>query len=115
MLMIIMVLILILFLLSNTNFYVPFVTLSAKDNQKLTKLLTKGFERSVYWNGYNKKENEDTTNEYRYFLQLNFVGVNRLLVLVYSDQRYKGIIYQKAIKNYNVKINGKNFYDQPIL
>ena len=51
-----MVLILILFLLSNTNFYVPFVTLSAKDNQKLTKLLTKGFERSVYWNGYNKKE-----------------------------------------------------------
>ena len=50
------VLILILVLLSNTNFYVPFVTLSAKDNQKLTKLLTKGFERSVYWNGYNKKE-----------------------------------------------------------
>ena len=56
MLMIMIVLILILVLLSNTNFYVPFVTLSAKDNQKLTKLLTKGFERSVYWNGYNKKE-----------------------------------------------------------
>ena len=29
--------------------YVPVVTLSAKDNQKLSKLLSKGFERSVYW------------------------------------------------------------------
>ena len=28
--------------------YVPVVTLSAKDNQKLLKLLSKGFERSAY-------------------------------------------------------------------
>ena len=28
------------------------MTLSARDNQKLSKLLRKGFEKSVYWNEY---------------------------------------------------------------
>ena len=45
------------------------VTLPARDNQKLSKRLSKGFERSVYWNEYKtKSENENTTNKYRYFL-----------------------------------------------
>ena len=36
--------------------------LSAKENQKLSKLLSKGFERSVYWNEYKtKSENENIT------------------------------------------------------
>ena len=46
MMMIIMVII--LFLLSKTKLYVPVVTLAARDNQKLSKLLSKGFERLVY-------------------------------------------------------------------
>ena len=38
------------------------------------------------------------TNEYRYFIEPNFVGVNRLFVLVYSNQgdnakRFKTRIY----------------------
>ena len=40
----------IFFTIKETNLYVPVVTLSARDNQKLSKLLSKGFERSVYWN-----------------------------------------------------------------
>ena len=31
-----------------------------------------------------KAENENMANEYRYFLESNFVGVNRLFVLGYS-------------------------------
>ena len=34
--------------IKDTRVYVPVVTLSARDNQKLSKLLSKGFERSVY-------------------------------------------------------------------
>ena len=34
----------------DTKLNVPTVSLSAKDNQKLSNLLSKGFERSVYWN-----------------------------------------------------------------
>ena len=34
--------------IKDTKFYVPAVALSARDNQKLSKVLSKGFERSVY-------------------------------------------------------------------
>ena len=45
----------IIFTIKDTKLYVPVVTLSARDNQKLSKLLTKGFERSVYWNNIKQK------------------------------------------------------------
>ena len=38
----------IIFIFKETKLYVPVVTLSAGDNQKLSKLISKGFERSVY-------------------------------------------------------------------
>ena len=76
----------ILFLLSKTQNYVPVVTLLARDNQKLSNL-SKGFERSVYWNKYKtKSENKATANEYRYVLESNFLEVNRLFVLVYLNR-----------------------------
>ena len=41
--------------------------------EKLSKILSKGSERSVYWNEYKtKSENKNTTNECRYFLESNF-------------------------------------------
>ena len=42
----------IIFTNKDTKLYVPVVTLSAKDYQKLSKLLSKGFARSLYWNEY---------------------------------------------------------------
>ena len=73
--------------IKHTKLYVPVVTLSARGNQKLSKFLSKGFERSDYWNEYKTKgENKNTTNEFRYFLKSNFVGINRLFVLVHSNQ-----------------------------
>ena len=68
----------IIFTIKDTKLYVPIVTLLANDNHKLSKGLSKGFERSVYWNEYKtKNENKDTKNKYRYFLESNFIGVNR--------------------------------------
>ena len=53
----------IIFTIKDTKLYVPGVNLSAKDNQKLSKLISKGFERSVYWNKYKtKSENKNTAN-----------------------------------------------------
>ena len=72
----------IIFTIKDKKLYVPIVTLSAKDNEKLSKSLSKGFEKSVYWNEY-KTRSED---ESRYFLESNFAGVIRLLVLIYSIQ-----------------------------
>ena len=52
----------IIFTIKDTKLCVPDITLSAKDSQKrlskeiiLSKRLSKGFERSVYWNKYKTK------------------------------------------------------------
>ena len=59
------------FTITDTKLYVPIVTLSAEDNVKLSKLLSEGFKRTVYWDEYkvignkiveivaNNEENED--------------------------------------------------------
>ena len=110
----------IIFTIKETELYVPVVPLSGKDNQKLSKLLRKGFERSVYWKEYKtKSDNKNMTNKFRYFVQSNFVGVNRLFVLVYSNEdaafkRFKAkkcYFPKRIINDYSVIINGKNFYD----
>ena len=115
-----MIMIKITFTLKDKKLYVSVVTLSARDNQKSSKLLSKGFEWSVSWNEYEtRSENENTTNEY--FLESNFVRVNRLFVLVYSNvddnsKKAKGYYLPKGIiNNYNVIINGKNIYSQPTI
>ena len=73
--------------LTNWKTEIKLIALSAKDNQKLSRFLSKGFERSVYWNEYEtKSENKNTANEYRSFLESNFIGVNRSFLLVYSNQ-----------------------------
>ena len=40
----------IIFTIKDIKLYVPVVTASVKVNQKLSKRLSKGFQRSVYWN-----------------------------------------------------------------
>ena len=46
----------IIFTIKDTKLYVPVVTLNVKDNQKLSKLLSKRFERSVYQIEYKTKK-----------------------------------------------------------
>ena len=94
-------------------------------SSKLTKLLGEGFKRSVYWNKYkiipNKIYNE---NDYiRQLLDASYQGVQILFILAYdntginpvtanSHRRY--FIPRIKIENYNIEIDGRNFYDQPI-
>ena len=69
-----------------------------------------------------KRDNKNTTNEFRYFLESNFVEVNRLFLLVYANEddaskRFKAKRYylpKSIIKDFNVIINGKNIYVQAI-
>ena len=72
-----------------------------------------------YLNEYQtKSDSKNTTNEFRCFLESDSVGVNRLFVLVYTNQdaaskRFKARRYYlpKGItKNYDVVINGKKVY-----
>ena len=45
----------IIFTIKYTKLYVPAATLSTRDNQKLSKLFSKIFEKSVFWNEYKTK------------------------------------------------------------
>ena len=40
------------FKITDAKLYVPIVTLRIEDNTKLSKLLSKGFKRSIHWNKY---------------------------------------------------------------
>ena len=54
----------IIFIIKDTKSYVTVVTLSAKYNRKLSKLLIKGIERPADWNEYKKKsENKNAINK----------------------------------------------------
>ena len=46
-----------IFEITDEKLYVPIVTLSAEDNGKLSKLLSEGFKRSIYWNKYKVIDN----------------------------------------------------------
>ena len=119
------------FEITDAKFYVPIITLSVEDNLKLSKLLSEGFKRPIYWNEYKVTPNKiiDITaiNDIKYIRELldsNCQGVNRLFVLAYDntagnnqvsvDSYKKYFLPRIKINNYNIEIGGRNFYDQPI-
>ena len=104
---------------------VPVVTLSKEDNKDFIEQQNKGFQRSIYWNEYKTKEiNEnDDANFFQYInLDPSFQGVNRLFVMAYNrangqptrNGQQKYYLPRIDLENYNVIIDGRNFYDNPI-
>ena len=76
------------FKITNTKWYVRIVTLSPKDNAKLSKQLNEGFKRPVFWNEYKTKiesKNLDYNNLTRFPLDASFQGVWRLFVLAFDN------------------------------
>ena len=82
-------------------------------------MLNEGFKRSIYWNKY-KIIFKDYNNEYiRERLDDSFLWVSRLYVLAYAlgedvdnEDSYRKYFHPRLkIKNYNIKIDGRNLYD----
>ena len=72
---------------ADTKMYVPVVTLSKEDNKDFIEQQNKGFQRSIYWNEYKTKEQNENAeaNMFKYIkLNPSFQGVNRLFVVAYS-------------------------------
>ena len=114
------------FEITDTKLPVPIVTLSTKDSANLINQLNERFKRSVYWNSYKTKPAkviEKGKNLYQ-LLNASFQGVQILFVRAYfianggndeagiKNKRY--FLPRGEIKNHNVLIDGRNFYDQPI-
>ena len=93
------------FAITNTKLYVPVVTLSTQENVKLLQQLKSGFKRVINWNKYlSKPELLFQNANLNHLVEPSFQGVNRLFVLAFENGN----------QNYNVLINGVNFFDQPI-
>ena len=68
------------FIINDTKLYVPVVTLSKEDNKDFIEQQNKDFQRSIYWNEYNTKEQTENAdvNVFKYInLDPSFQGVNR--------------------------------------
>ena len=113
------------FIINDTKMYVPVVTLSKEDNKNFIEQQNKGFQRSISWNEYKTKEiNEDAdANVFKYInLDPSFQGVNRLFVMAYNrangqptrNGQQKYYLPRIDLEKYNVIIDGRNFYDNPI-
>ena len=113
------------FIINDTKLHIPVVTLSKEDNKYFIEQKDKKFQRSIYWNEYKTKEiNEDAdANVFKYInLDLSFQGVNRLFVMAYNrangqptrNGQRKYYLPRIDLEKYNVIIDGRNFYDNPI-
>ena len=119
------------FTITDAKRYVLIVTLSIEDSSKLTKLLNKRFKRPIYCNEYKVTPNKiveiANVNDIKYIRELldsSCQGVKRLFVLAYNntagndqvsvDSYKKYFLPRVKEDNYNIEIDGRNFYDQPI-
>ena len=105
---------------NDTKLYVPVVTFSTEKNIKLLKQLESDFKRTINWNKYLAKTTNKTRNRYLdYLIDPCFQKVNKLFVSSFEDadggESPKWNYLQTVeIKDYNVMIDGRNLFDQPI-
>ena len=99
--------------------------MSKEDNKDFIEQQNKGFQRSIYWNEYKTKEISENgdDNAVKYInLDPSFQGVNRLFIMAYSrvagqpdrNSQQKYYLPRIDFKKYNVIIDGRNFYDNPL-
>ena len=96
------------------------VTLSTQDNAKLLQQLRSSFQNTINWNKYESSVKTFAQNRYlNHLINSSFQGVNRLFVLSFENENGRTshstyYLPKVEIKDYNVMIDGKNFFDQPI-
>ena len=108
------------FAITDTKLYVPIVTLSTQENTKFLQQLKSGFKRVINWNKYISKPELLAQNpNLNHLIEPSSQGVNRLSVLKFENYNHRTIHDRYyfpivEIKDYNIMINGENFFDQPI-
>ena len=100
--------------------YVPIVTLSTEDDNKLLEQLKWGYKRTVNWNNYRSEMTKQTkTRNLNYLIDLTFIKANRLFVLSFEnedDKKSFSKYYTRkiVIKDFNVLIDVNSFFEVPV-
>ena len=103
------------FEITDCKLYVPVVTLSAENDNKLLEQLKSGFRRSIKRNKYmSQMSNQNKNNNLNYLIDTTFSNVNRLFVLSCENEDdrtsyYKYYVPSIEIKDYNVLIEGNAY------
>ena len=112
-----------IFQITDTKLYVPVVTLSKENDIKLLEQLKSGFKRTIKWNKYRSQMTvQPQNNNLDYVIDSTFTNVNRLFALLFTtdnagDNRDSFSHYylpNVEIKDFNVLIDGKSFFDLPV-
>ena len=93
------------FTITETNLYVPIVTLSTQDNAKLLPQLKSGFKKIISWNKYLAKPELLAQNvNLNHLIEPSFQGVNRLFVLAFENDNQRTSKKRYYIPNVEKKI-----------
>ena len=100
------------FQITETNLYVPVVTLSTQDNVKLLQQLKSVFRRIINWKKYESSIKTLAQNRYlNHLINPSFQGVNRLFVLSFENENDR-----RSHSTYRLpKVEIKDYNDQTFL
>ena len=96
--------------------YVPVITLSTQDGNKLLEQLKTGFKTTIKWNKYRS----EMTDYLNYLIDSTISKINRLLLLSFENEEgrtsfSKYYTPKVEIKDFNDgNIDGNSFSDAPI-
>ena len=105
------------FKIKDTKLYVPVVTLSTENDNKLLEQLKTGYKRTIKLNKCKSEmSNQTKNNNLNYLIDPTFTKVNRLFVLSFEnkDDRTSFLKYYTPkikIKDFNVVNDGKSIFD----
>ena len=109
-----------IFKIKDTKLYGPVVTLSKNEDNNFLEQLKSVFKRTIKWNK-NRSEmtNQTKTNHLNHLINPTFIKVNRLFVLSFENEEgrtsfSKYYVPKVEIKDFNVLIDGKSFFDVPV-
>ena len=108
------------FEITDAHLYVTVVSLSAQDNSKLNQQLKSDFKRTTNWSKYQSSIKPYAKIRYlNHFVDPSFHGVNRHFALSFENENditsHSTYYLPKVeVKDYNLMIDGKNVFDQPI-
>ena len=112
-----------IFEIADPKLYVPVVTLSKENDTKLLEQLKTGFKRTIKWSKYRSQiAIQPQNNNLNYLIDPTFTNVNRLFVLSFErniigdsrDSFSDFYVPNLEIKDFNVFIDGKSFFDLPV-
>ena len=114
--------------ITDTKLYIPVVPLSKENDTKLLEQLKIGFKRTTKWNKYRSQmTTQPQNNNLNYLIDPTFTNVNRLFVLPFqriagennTTKDYRDFfshyyVPNTRVKDFNVLIDGKSFFNLPI-